>query len=306
MEWKEFQEHIKEFLLYLEAERHVSSHTLRAYQTDLKQFLKFWQTTPSVKELSLRRIVERYLVSLFYKKIGKNSIARKFSCFKSLERFLKTHSIHLNLNLQRPRIEKKLPVYLSTDEMTHLLDTVKDHNLPTKSPLRDRAILELLYATGVRCAELVNIKLEDINMEQKTIRIFGKGKKERMVLFGNQAKKRLELYIKHERPITQTEQEPLFLSTRFNPMNCRNVQRVIQMFRLFLKIERPITPHKIRHSFATHLLNKGMDLRLVKELLGHERLSSTEQYTHVSLENLKQMCNSLHPIHSMKKQTDTE
>lgn len=306
MKREEFSQKIEEFLLYLEAERHVSAHTLRAYQTDLKQFVHFWHVTPALQELTLRRIVERYLISLFYKKIGKNSIARKFSCFKSFERFLKTYGIDLKLNLQRPRIEKKLPLYLSTDEMTHLLDTVQDAHLPTKTPLRDRAILELLYATGVRCAELVNITLQDIDMEQKTIRIFGKGKKERMVLFGSQAKKRLELYIKHERPIAHNVQEPLFLSSRYNQINCRNVQRVIQMFRVFLKIERPITPHKIRHSFATHLLNKGMDLRLVKELLGHERLSSTEQYTHVSLENLKQMCNSLHPIDRLKKESDTD
>ena len=126
-------------------------------------------------------------MNLFHKKIDKSTIARKFSCFKSFEKFLKTQGILLKLKLQRPRLDKKLPIYLSVDEVFYLLDTITDDQLPTKKPARDKAIFELLYATGIRCSELVAIKFKDLDIENKTIRITGKGKKERIVLFGQKA-----------------------------------------------------------------------------------------------------------------------
>jgi len=298
-----FKEKKEAFITYLEVERNYSEHTIRAYASDLQQFIVFWQnlTTQEQKKLGLRQIIERYLVSLFYKKIDKSSIARKFSCFKSFERFLRTCGIKLQLNLKRPRIEKKLPIFLSVDELFHLLDRVDDAALPSRYPIRDKAILELLYATGVRCSELVQIRLCDIDMENKTIRIKGKGKKERIVLFGSKAKDRIRDYCAKERPRPQHHDEALFFNYRLEPLTSRSVQRVIQMFRSFLDIERPITPHKIRHSFATHLLNQGADLRTVQELLGHQTLASTEKYTHVSLEDLARICDDLHPANNIFK-----
>lgn len=298
MKLDQFTEKAKEFITHLEVERHLSIHTLRAYESDLHQFILFWQdlSAQEQKLLTLRQIIERYLVSLFYKNIDKSSIARKFSCFKSFTAFLRTHDIVLTLNLKRPRLDKKLPVYLSVDEVFHLLDTIEDQDLPTKYPIRDKTIFELLYATGVRCSELVNIRLCDVDMTNKTIRILGKGNKERMVLFGEKAKEKIELYFAHERCEQKRQDEPLFLNYRREKLTPRTVQRIVELFRRFLKVDRNITPHKIRHSFATHLLNQGADLRVVQELLGHKTLASTEKYTHVSLEELGRLCESVHPI----------
>ncbi len=299
----EFKEKKAAFLTHLQVERNLSKHTLKAYESDLRQFTDFWESlsTQEQKVLTVRQIIERYLVSLFYKQIDKSSIARKFSCFKSFALFLQQHDITLNLHLKRPRLDKKLPIYLSVDEVFHLLDTVNDADLPTRSPLRDKTILELLYATGIRCSELVNIKLCDIDMGAKTIRIHGKGNKERIVLFGEKAKAKLIEYTTKERVPSVSSGEYLFLSNRKQRVTPRTVQRIIEMFRGFLKVDRPITPHKIRHSFATHLLNQGVDLRVVQELLGHQSLSSTEKYTHVSLDDLARMCDQIHPINALLK-----
>lgn len=297
-----FSEKLQSFITYLEVERNLSDHTLKAYYSDLKQFLDFQEqlSEDDLKYLDMRQIIERYLIHLFYKKIDKSSIARKFSCFKSFERFLHTQGIELDLKLSRPRLDKKLPIYLSVDEIFHLLDRVNDADLPSKFPVRDKTMFELLYATGIRCSELITIKLEDINMDEKAIRIFGKGKKERIVLFGDKAKERILLYLKHERPTPLSRKEYLFLNYRGEQLTGRSIQRIFEMFRSFLQLERHITPHKIRHSFATHLLNTGADLRVVQELLGHKTLSSTEKYTHVSLQDLSRMCDEKHPMRLKK------
>lgn len=300
----QFKEKSNEFFIYLEVERNLSDLTIRAYSSDLKQFVNFWQelAEDEIEHLPIRQVIERYLITLFYKKIDKTSIARKFSCFKSFERFLHTQGIELNLKLTRPRLDKKLPIYLSVDEIFHLLDTVANEALPSKYPLRDKTIFELFYATGIRCSELINITMADIDLENKTIRIFGKGRKERMVLFGQKAKDRIISYLTDERSAVSHPDEALFLNYRNQRLTSRSVQRIFEMFRSFLELDRHITPHKIRHSFATHMLNQGADLRIVQELLGHETLSSTEKYTHVSLEDLSRLCDQIHPMRSPSDQ----
>lgn len=297
---KELLERKSEFITFLKVEKNLSEHTLRAYESDLKQFFEFWHNLNSEdkKHCSARQIIERYLVNLFHKKIDKSTIARKFSCFKSFEKYLHTQGITLKLKLQRPRLDKKLPVYLSVDEVFYLLDGIPDETLPTKRPARDKAIFELLYATGIRCSELVAIRFKDIDMANKTIRIAGKGKKERIVLFGQKAHDKLHYYYKNERPKPASADEHIFLNNRDQMLTTRTVQRIFEMFASFLKIERRISPHKIRHSFATHLLNQGVDLRTVQELLGHKTLASTEKYTHVSLEDLAKLCDTIHPINT--------
>jgi len=303
-----FKEQCNDFLTYLEVEKRLADNTQRAYASDLKQFITFWEslTADEQQHLALRQVIERYLVSLFYKKMDKSSIARKFSCFKSLERFLRTRGIVLDLKLTRPRIEKKLPVYLSIDEVFHLLDTVKDSELPTRRPIRDKALFELMYATGMRCSEVVGIQFKNLDLENKSIRIIGKGRKERIVLFGEKAKQKLLAYLEHERPQAHHRDEMVFVNHRGTPLTSRSVQRIFEMFRGFLKTGRNLTPHKIRHSFATHMLNQGVDLRVVQELLGHKTLASTEKYTHVSLDDLARMCDAIHPINKvMKKKQGT-
>ena len=199
----------------------------------------------------------------------------------------KKQNVHLNLKLKRPRVPKKLPMYLSVDEILHLLDSVQESDLPSRFPIRDKTILELLYATGMRCAELVQMRIIDMNMQEKTVRILGKGKRERLVLFGDKAKEKLMAYFQHERMHPKNNTEHVFLNFRGNKLTTRSIQRIIEMFRSFLKIERPISPHKIRHTFATHMLKQGVDLRTIQELLGHQTITTTERYTHVTVQDLK-------------------
>lgn len=298
-----FRQKIDEFLTFLEVERGLAHNTLSSYKQDLALLMQFWSRINSKDstDYSLKEILERYFVYMHKNGMSKSSIARKVSCLKSLERFLQTQGISLDLHIKRPRLEKKLPIYLSVDEMFHLLETVKPEDLPTQHPLRDMAILELLYATGIRCSELVAIRLKDINFAQKTILIQGKGRQERLALFGNKAAEKIQSYLQNERISVNSPDEALFLNNRCEMLSTRAVQRTIEVFRRFLKISRPITPHKIRHTFATHLLNQGVDLRVVQELLGHKSLSSTEKYTHVSNTQLARLCENLHPINEFLK-----
>ncbi|EKD23203.1 MAG: Tyrosine recombinase XerC, partial [uncultured bacterium] len=181
--------------------------------------------------------------------------------------------------------------------------------LDTKWPHRDKAIFELIYATGIRCSELINISFEDIDFANKAIRIFGKGRKERFVLFGEKAHSKLLKYFEQERPKAKDQKEKIFLNYKNGYLTTRSIQRIFEMFRQFLKVDKKITPHKIRHSFATHMLNKGVDLRVIQELLGHKTLSSTEKYTHISLDKLSKICDNSHPIHNMmqnKKEDKSE
>lgn len=307
LDLKTFTQKTTDFLIFLEIEKNLSSHTQRAYRSDLRQFIEFWERI-GVKEaadMPINRVMERFLVFMYNQKINKSSIARKISCLKSLQRFLKNQGVDLNLHLTRPKTAKKLPIYLSVDEISLLLDQIKPEQLPSKKPLRDMAIMELLYATGVRCSELVNICFSDLDFENKTIRILGKGNKERLVLFGEKAKNKLVNYIENERAVVHNLNEKLFLNGSRQAITVRTVQRIVEMFRQFLKINRPITPHKIRHSFATHMLNQGVPLRVVQELLGHKSLSSTEIYTHVTTTELRELCNTIHPIKDMLKKKES-
>lgn len=306
MNLESFKEKVKEFLTHLDVEKNLSLHTQRAYESDLNQFCEFWSRIAKKESipLTVQRVLERFFISLYHKKITNNSIARKISCFQSFEKFLLKQGISLKLHVTRPRIEKKLPIFLSVDEIFYLLDQITEEDFPSRKPYRDKAIFELLYATGMRCSELVAIKLMDIDFKEKTIRILGKGKKERFVLFGSKAQQRLESYLTIERTPTSNSDEYLFLNSRNEQLTPRSVQRIVALFRQFLKLNKAITPHKLRHSFATHLLNQGTDLRVVQELLGHATLASTEKYTHVSLERLSEICDSLHPIMTLSLKKD--
>ncbi len=303
-----FCQHIEPFLTYVKVERNLSVHTHRAYAGDLTQITEFWQRCEQreKKNFTITEIMDRYFVALYHKKTDKSSIARKMSCIRSYEKYLEQRAgIVSNIKLTRPRVDKKLPVYLSVDEIFHLLDKLDPTTMPTPFPLRDTSVLELLYATGVRCAELVAIKIRDVNLNEKTIVISGKGKKERVVLFGDSCKKKLLAYISYERPAIKNSAEHLFLNYRDEPLTTRSVQRICGMFQNFLDVKRPITPHKIRHTFATHLIHQGADLRTVQSLLGHQSMASTEKYVHVSLEHLSNLCAKQHPLLNTDK-GDTE
>lgn len=291
----------EEFLVYVQVERNLTDNTYRSYASDLHQFFTFWkkhnQTTK--KDVTLKTALEHFFVHHFYKKTQKSSMARKISCFTSFERFLQSQGIVLKLQLTRPKIEKKLPTYLTVQEIFYLLDTIQDKDLPSYRPIRDKAIFELLYATGIRCAELTQIRLEDINFDEKTILIKGKGRKQRYVLFGEKAKSKVLQYINAERFTHSRGNSILFLNRQGQSLTSRMVQMIFTMFGKFLPVKKQLTPHKIRHSFATHLLNAGLDLRALQELLGHQSLSSTEKYTHVTTKDLQNMYDTMHPINDM-------
>lgn len=301
MQYEEALHKKEEFLVYVQIERNLTDNTYKSYSSDLHQFFSFWKeyNQSTKQDISIKKALEHFFVQHFYKKTQKSSLARKISCFTSFERFLKSNGIAINLQLTRPKVEKKLPTYLTVQEMFYLLDEVKEKDLPSARPIRDKAILELLYATGVRCFELTQIRIEDINFTEKTILIKGKGRKQRYVLFGEKAKAKVIEYMNAERFLNDKGNSILFLNNQGESLTNRSIQMICSMFSKFLTIKKKLTPHKIRHSFATHLLNAGLDLRALQELLGHQSLSSTEKYTHVTTKDLQNMYNTIHPINHM-------
>lgn len=298
-------EKVKDFIAFLDVEKNCSKHTIRAYSSDLNQLLTFWESIAKrepLQEQPFESIVRRYVVSLFYKKISKTSLARKLSCLRSFQDFLQSQGIAVSVIIKAPRLDRKLPTTLTVDEIFYLLDSIKDKDLPSPFPFRDKAIFELLYATGIRCSELVGIKLTDVNFDEKVIRIMGKGRKERIVLFGSKATQMLKKYLLIERPgLTKDNpaQPYLFLNYAGGALTTRSVQRTFEMFRQFLHIDRTLTPHKVRHSFASHLLIEGVDLRIIQELLGHKTIATTEIYTHISNQQLAKMCDEKHPLNNL-------
>lgn len=298
--------YVEQFLRYLKLVRDLSPHTQRAYRADLRQLLEFWAAHDKKhkKLVTLREIIDAYFIMLHDKACDKSSIARKISCLRSLMRFLKTElDVTVNVRLTRPRVDKKLPSYLSIDEISHLLDNVTHEQLQSPFPFRDKAILELLYATGIRCAELVAIRMLHVNFPEKSILIRGKGRRERIVLFGAPCYERLQSYLQQERPPTRQGTDYLFVNYKNQPITTRSVQRICASFQPFLGDGRVITPHTLRHSFATHLLRKGADLCTVQRLLGHASLTSTERYTHVSLQQLTKLCTEQHPLMAIREES---
>lgn len=300
--------YVEQFLRYLKLVRDLSPHTQRAYKADLRQLLEFWDGYDKQHDRTthIREIIDAYFVMLHGRSCDKSSIARKISCLRSLIRFLKTElDVTVNVRLARPRVDKKLPSYLSIDEINFLLDKVTPEQLQSSFPFRDKAILELLYATGIRCAELVAIRMLHINFAEKSILIRGKGRRERIVLFGAPCYERLQAYLAQERAPSKQGTDYLFVNYKNQPLTTRSVQRICAGFQPFLGEGRIITPHKLRHSFATHLLNQGADLCTVQRLLGHASLTSTERYTHVSLERLTKLCTERHPLTASREDSSS-
>ncbi|KKP25782.1 MAG: Tyrosine recombinase XerC [candidate division TM6 bacterium GW2011_GWE2_31_21] len=309
----EFKNKLTDWFTFLEVERGVAQNTIRAYKSDMDQFSMFWDEIAKKEPIiadATNQIIKRFIISLFYKKISKASLCRKLSAFRSFQQYCKKQGISFVLDCKSPKKDKKLPIVLSVDEIFYLLDSNDLEKVDSSFPFRNKALLELTYATGARCSEIVHIKMQDINWSEKVIKVLGKGSKERFVLFGSKAQNAIEKYIEEERVFLQSKKKSdyLFLNCHGERLNTRSVQRIFEKFRQFLKIERKFTPHKLRHSFATHLLNQGVDLRLIKDLLGHAYLSTTEIYTHVSSAELSKMCDEKHPLNnfgSLIKKTES-
>ncbi len=293
-----------DFLNYLNIERNVALNTYKSYQYDLNQLFTFWtkQEKSAKIKFNIQQVLEKFFLHLYHQKVQKSSIARKIACFQSFAKYLHSCNIQIQFRLTTPRVDKKLPVYLSIEEISYILDQMKDDAFPSHRPIRDRAIIELLYASGIRCSELTSINLHDINFDQKAILIKGKGDKERLVLFGEKAKQAVLLYIQTERvqDLGKRAKNSLFLTQIGSTLSSRMVQQVLQKISRTLPFKKQLTPHKLRHSFATHLLNAGMNLRALQELLGHSSLGTTERYTHIAPKDLHELYKNINPMEVLK------
>jgi integrase/recombinase XerC len=308
-----------QFLDHLRYERNVSAHTLRNYESDLQQFIDYLipqptesvnpkgkrNKTPKPAEPDLNQIdhitIREWLASLHSNQKKKSSIARKLAALRTFFQFLVREGM-IESNpaklVATPRKEKKLPVHLSVEDAVRFIETP---DLETDFGKRDRAILELLYATGVRVSELAQLNLRDIDFHNKLLRVFGKRRKERIVPFGEPAAKALKDYLSvrdkflMNAPVTKRDAQPLVLNYQGTRMTTRSVGRLIDKYIKLCAGIHDISPHALRHSFATHLLDSGADLRDIQALLGHARLSTTQVYTHVSMEKLIEVYDKAHP-----------
>lgn len=273
---------LENFKLYLEIERNLSPHTVKAYTCDLTSFLEWsgaYFTSLTYKNL------RSYLAQIQNKKYTKTTISRKIAAIKAFYRYLyreKIVEINPAANIKAPKKSRALPEFLTETEINQVL------NQATK--IRDRAILELLYATGMRISELCSLNMSDLNLAENEITVFGKGGKERIVLVSNRAKEYLLEYLK-----TKPSTSYVFNSIKENRLLPRQAHRIVRKAVQKAGLAKKVSPHTFRHSFATRLLEKGADLRVVQELLGHASISNTQIYTHVSVERLKQTYMNTHP-----------
>ena len=293
---------IKEFILYIKNERKFSIHTLRSYEYDLNEFSSFLNKYDN--KLSFLD-VDRSAIQLFIQKLSKKGISdktlqRKVSTLKSFYRYL-TEYLNLDYNITDlipiPKSAKNLPNILSRKEIVKLMSLP---DLSTYIGKRDKSILEIFYSTGIRISELISIELINIDINKKMIKVFGKGKKERYVIVGKEALKSLDEYLKIRHLLFQNNKDNKFLYPQLKKgkslhINEKTVYNMVKKYLKKVSNNEKLSPHSLRHSFATHLLENGADLMAVKDLLGHKDLSSTQVYTHISIDKMKKIYKVAHP-----------
>ena len=276
---------IENYLNKLRLEKGLSANTLDAYRRDLLSFSQFLNKRPPD-----RRQVLAYLVHLSKTGRSARTLARRLIAIKG---FLIEHKIDLT-DVELPKLSRKLPNVLSADDITRLVEAERE---PLPASLRNRAILELMYAAGMRVSEAGHLKLADVNLRQGFVRLFGKGSKERVVPLGRKAQKAVEDYLAHGRPVFDAgrREEFLFLSKRGRRLSRQAIWEILKLGAMKAGLTRRVTPHTLRHSFATHLLEGGADLRSVQIMLGHSDISTTQIYTHVSRKHIKEVYERYHP-----------
>lgn len=295
---------IDNFINYLKATKTQSQNTTKAYAEDLSQFLEYLKQK-KLSEPVLINInhlhIRGFLADLRNREISKRTVARKLSALRSFYKYLAIEGLvqeNIAKSVNAPKTTKKLPLFLYPGEIEALLSAPKNDILG----IRDRAIIELLYATGMRVGELVLLKTYDINFGSNHLIVFGKGSKERVVFFGRKAAESLEEYLKKSRPflIKDMDCDSLFLNKNGTAISDRSVRRIIDKYVKITVLNNEISPHTLRHTFATHMLNNGADLKTVQELLGHSSLSTTQIYTHVTKERLKEVYDRTFPHNRTK------
>ena len=289
---------IEQFLSYISVERGMANNTLSSYKRDLSKFAGFLKSkkVDSIDKVS-RQLINTFMMAEKERGLGSNSISRELACIKSFFKFLLKENIikeDAATIIESPKLWKKLPNTLSISEVETLLNAP---NVRDFMEMRDKACLELMYATGMRVSELVNLKMDDINMAVGFAKCFGKGSKERIVPFGKKAKESIERYLEKSRPqfLKKNISNFLFLRRGGKPMSRQTFWKIIKKYAKVARIKKKITPHSLRHSFATHILERGADLRIVQEMLGHSDISTTQIYTHVSKDRLKSIHQKFHP-----------
>lgn len=285
---------LKFFIDFLSSKKRFSSHTIRAYRTDIEQLIDHLGEDILIKDLNKYDLHE--YVSTISKSITSKSLSRKIATIKSLFKFMVAENIienNISKSIKAPKISKKLPNHLTIDEMNLFFDKSLDM---VEMPLRDLSIIDLLYSTGIRVSECASILISNINFKNNSIKILGKGKKERIVLFGDKTKKNLMRYMNQEN--IQIDGY-LFISgnkkSKNNYITTRTIYNIVKKYIKFISSNEKLGPHSLRHSFATHLLQTGSDLMAIKDLLGHSSLSSTQIYTHLDTQRMKEIYDKSHP-----------
>ena len=294
------KKYIRQFVTYLKIERNYSQHTVDSYELDLSDFVKFLAdengTLPPIEDVD-HLTIRSYLANLQERHLARSTVVRRLSSLRSFYKYLCRHS-YLDTDptsaLSSPKIQKRLPEFLEISEVELLLSAPDRNDI---IGLRDQAILELLYTTGMRVSELLSLNLPDIDMVNAIVKVRGKGKKERIIPIGGPAMSVLNEYIKRRSELAGDKSiQAIFLSERGNRIpDSKSIGRRITKYVQSVGIKKKITPHTLRHTFATHLLNAGADLRSVQELLGHTNLSTTQIYTHVTADRLKKVYEKTHP-----------
>ncbi len=294
---RRFGKAVDGFLKDLET-RNFSEHTVAAYRRDLKRFERFLAEVVHDEDPPLKRFepatVRRFVAWMVASKYARRTVQRNLAALRSLARHLTKRGVlkaNPTVGLSAPKSEKRLPSFLTLRETDLLFGEQAE---PKPSELRDRAILELFYGTGVRLSELVSLSLGDIDLAGGLVRVKGKGRKQRIVPVGRSACQALQRYL-DVRDGTTASADPIFLNNRGTRLTARSVQRMVARRLAAVSEARQLSPHVLRHTFATHMLNAGADLRAVQELLGHASLSSTQIYTHVTTERLKEVYKKAHP-----------
>lgn len=296
---------VRQYAEHLRVERQVSPHTLRNYLSDLAQFYRFLRERElcldSNGHVELRKVdvhVVRSFLAALHQKRKKSSIGRKLAALKGFFRYLLANQ-HIEkdplLLIQSPKQEKPLPTFLSVDDAFQLLGGIE---IKTGLDVRDRAMLEVFYSTGVRVSELVGLNWADVDFQLEIVRVVGKGSKERIVPIGEIALQALRDYAQEQRQkwnFSCKGETPVFLNHRGERITTRSVARIVEKHLKRAGIPIKMGPHGLRHSFATHLLNGGADLRVIQELLGHASLSTTQRYTHLNLDQLTAVYDKAHP-----------
>ena len=292
------EKYIEGFIKYLTNEKRYPDTTIISYQKDLDNYYGFIKAKNINYKTITKDEIRTYLKYLDELKYSKTTISRILSTLRHFYQYLminKIVSTNIFKLIKNPKKDKKLPNFLHSDELQKIFDSI---DIETPLGIRNRLIVELLYASGLRVSELSNLTIDKINLSTKEIRVLGKGSKERIVFFGDYAKKYLDMYLSISRPTLQskTKTNILLLNNNGKPLSTRGIQLVIDNIVRDASLKHNISPHVLRHTFATDLLNNGADLKSVQELLGHSSLSTTQIYTHVLPEQLQATISNHHPL----------